>query len=52
MNCIPGDNDYYDAPEQCSNNWRTCPCMDCEAKRDRRQDYMHDRQRDKDSENE
>lgn len=44
---LPDDTDYYDEPDVCTNNWRTCPCAQCEETRDEHADGLYQRKRDK-----
>lgn len=49
---LPDDADYYDEPGQCTNNWRTCPCTQCETKREEHDGVRHQRKRDREFDDE
>ena len=49
---IPDDRDYYDEPYVCTGNWRSCPCYQCEEKREERSEMKYQRQRDKEFDDE
>lgn len=49
---LPDDVDYYAEPERCTNNWRTCPCEQCESEREDYAEKKYQRRRDEEFDNE
>lgn len=44
---LPDDRDYYTEPDRCTNNWRKCPCAQCEEMRDGHAEELYQRAKDK-----